>query len=177
MAAVQELGAMIERFETDNRRRRRISMVAVPLGAVAACLGVLMLLALDESASGGTRIFPSLVCGLGLGAFGVGCWQGWLSFTRPDEVFTLYEGGLVHSYAEKSWAIGWHEITKVTDNGRDNALHRALGGDISYYIKFRAPVGGRRGMSITSLTRDADWLGETVRQAAEHGNNPRPDAP
>ena len=38
MAAEQDLGAAIERFESDNGRRRRIVAVAVPVGTLVACV-------------------------------------------------------------------------------------------------------------------------------------------
>lgn len=176
MAAEQELGALIARYETDNQRRRKIFVVAVPLGAVAACLGALMLVLIGGSAgASGAVLLPGLVCGLGLGSCGAGIWQGWLSVTRPDEVFALYEGGLVHAYAGKSWAISWGKITKVTNQSeRYNPLGRAFGADVRYRIKLGSAVGGRRVVMITGLTNEADRLGEIVRQAAHDGVRPRP---
>jgi hypothetical protein len=175
MAAEQDLGAVIERYETDHRRRRGIAVVGVPLGAVVTCLGVLMIALIggpDEV--GGSTVFPGLVCGFGLSVLGAGIWQGLLSVTRPGEVFTLHEGGLVHAYAGKSWAVGWDEMAKVSDRGNENVVHRALGWDFYYRIKLRSAVGGRRAVVITGLTEDAMWLGEAVRQAVEDGAHPKP---
>lgn len=171
MAAEHELGAVLGRYETDNERRRRIAFVAVPVGVAVGCLGVLMMLVLDVDA-GGAMIFPALVGGAGFGAFVVGLCQAWLSATRTDEVFTLYEGGLVHSYGGKSWPISWAEIADIKDNGKESALHRALGIDVQYRVVLRSPVGGRRSVTISGFTDDAVRLAETVRQAAVHGIRP-----
>lgn len=173
MAVEQDLGAVVKRYNTDNQRRRRICLVAVPLGLIAACVGFLMaMLVGGPAAAGGALFIPSLVMGVGLGSFLVGLWQGRLSFTRRDESFTVYEHGLVHAYSGKSWAISWDEIDKVTDNSRDNMLNRALGGDVNYSIKLRSPIGGRRYVVITGVTEDAVWLGETVEQAVHDRKHP-----
>lgn len=179
MATEHEFGVLLGRYETDNRRRRRIAFVAVPVGAVAACIGVLMLLLVVDVSSGGASIFPSLVCGFGLGAFFVGLWQARLSATRSDEAFTLYQGGLVHSYGGRSWAVSWAEMADVKNNSRDTALNRALGTDIQYSVKLHAPVDGRKSLTVTGLTHDAVRLAETVQQAALHGIPPvrRPPNP
>lgn len=163
IATEQELGAVVERFDIDNRRRRRIFIVAASVGAVIGCLGVVMLLVLGGLPdASGALVFPSLVGGVGFGVFAVGIWQGRLSYARSDEVFMLHEGGLVHAYAGRSWAISWDEITGLTDQGRDNALHRVLGGDVGYTLKLRSAVGGRRFVVINGLTEDAFRLGEIV---------------
>lgn len=177
MAAEQELGAVVGRFESDNRRRRRIFAVAVPVGAVVACLaGLSLVVVAGRGGSTAPVLLPGLVCGLALGALGTGIQQGWLSRTRRDEAFTLYEGGLVHSYAGKSWAISWDEITKVADEGRNNALYQALGAEVRCRIKLRSSVGGRRVLMITGITRDAQRLGEMVQRAVDLGTRPSPDA-
>lgn len=178
MAAEQELGAVVGRFECDNRRRRRIFAVAVPVGGVVACIAALLILVVG--ARGGSTapvLLPGLVCGLALGAVATGIQHGWLSRARPDEAFTLYEGGLVHSYAGKSRAISWDEIVKVNDEGRNNAFYQALGAEVRYRIKLRNAVGGRRVVMITGITRDARRLGEIVRRAVHEGTRPSPDAP
>ncbi|TDC96639.1 hypothetical protein E1292_38000 [Nonomuraea deserti] len=174
MAVVRDLGTPVKRHETDIRRRKRIFLVAVPLGVLAACLGILMVAALGGPAvTGGATVIPGVVLGMGLGAFGAGLWQGLLSVTRPDEAFTLYEGGLAHSYAGRCRAISWDEIAKVIDHSRDNLLNRALGGDVHYRVKLRCAVGGRRVLVITGLTEDAAWLGEMVEQAVWDRDHPR----
>lgn len=175
MAAEQDLGAEIARYETDNRRRRRIFAVWVPLGAFVLCLGALMIVVIggpDEV--GGATVVPGLVCGLGVSAIGAGLWQGLLSVIRPGEVFTLYEGGLVHAYGGRSLAVGWSEMAKVTDRGSDNPLNRAWGWDVYYRIKLGSAVGGRRVVVVSGLTEDALWLGEAVRAAVQDGVRPRP---
>jgi hypothetical protein len=178
MAAEEELGAVVGRFESDNRRRRRIFAVAVPVGAVVACMtGLLLFLVAGRGGSTAPVLIPGLVCGLALGTVGTGIQQGWLSRARPDEAFTLHEGGLVHSYAGKSWAISWDEIIKVTDEGRNNALYQALGAEVRVRIKLRSPVGRRRVVMITGITQDAHRLGEIVQRAVHHGTRPSPDAP
>jgi hypothetical protein len=177
MAGEHELGAALGRYEIDNRRRRRIAFVAIPVGGVVACVGVLMLLLAEASDSytAGAGAFPSIVSGIGFGSFLVGLYLARLSATRTDEAFTLHEHGFVHSYSGKTWAISWAEIADVKKNGRDNALNRALGGDVQYNVKLRSPVGGRKSVTITGLTDDAARLGETVRQAALHGIHPERD--
>lgn len=175
MATERDLGALLGRYETDNLRRRRIALVAVPVGAVVVGLGVSMMLLIVDVDAGGARIFPALAIGLGLGVLVVGLRQAWLSSTRTDEAFTLYEGGFVHSYAGKSWAISWDEIADVKDNGKDTALQRALGGDVQYSVTLSSRVDGRRSVTITGFTDDAVPLAETVRQAALQGILPTQD--
>ncbi|PRX46998.1 hypothetical protein B0I33_10695 [Prauserella shujinwangii] len=177
MATEGGLGAELGRYETDNLRRRRIAFVAVPLGAVVACAGVVMVLVVGDTDAVGAMVFPALVGGLGLGAFVVGLWQAVLSVTRTDEAFILYEGGLVHSYAGRSCALSWSDIADVKDAGRDTAVHRALGGDIAYSVTLHSPVNGRRNVTITGFTDDAVRLAETVRQAALHGIRPKQSGP
>lgn len=64
MAVVRDLGTPVKRHETDIRRRRRIFLVAVPLGVLAACLGILMVAALGGPAvTGGATVIPGVVLG------------------------------------------------------------------------------------------------------------------
>lgn len=176
MAAEHELGAVAGRFESDNSRRKRIFAVAVPVaGVIAGITGLLFIVLAGRGGSTMPVLLPALACGLSLGALGTGIWQGWLSRTRPDEAFTLHEGGFVYSYAGKSWAIGWDEITKVHAERRNNALYEALGADTRYRIKLRSAVGGRRAVVITGITEGAVLLGEAVRDAVHHGTRPQPD--
>ncbi|GAA1950097.1 hypothetical protein [Amycolatopsis minnesotensis] len=178
MAAEQELGAVVGRFESDNRRRRRIFAVAVPVGGVVAALtGLWFVVLAGRGGSPSLVLLPCLACGLALGALAVGIQQAWLSRTRPDEAFTLHEGGFVHSYAGKSLAISWDEIVKIANEGRDNALYRVLGADVRYRVKLRSAVGGRRVVMITGITEDALRLGGTVQHAVHHGTRPKPEAP
>ncbi|MFF5986695.1 hypothetical protein [Prauserella flavalba] len=166
MATEHELGAVLGRYPTDTRRRRRIALVATPLGAVTATAGLLMMLLVAGNDPAAAMIFPAFATGFGLSALCVGLWQARLAATRTGEVFTLYQGGLGQSYAGTSWAVGWGDIARVKDNGRDTAFQRALGLDVHYRIALRSPVDGRRSVTITGLTHDAVGLAEAVRQAA-----------
>ncbi|TKG72779.1 hypothetical protein [Prauserella endophytica] len=172
MATESELRAVLGRYPTDNRRRRRIAILATPLGAVAGCLGMLMMLLIAGNEPASAMVFPAFVTGFGLGALFAGLWQARLAATRTDEVFTLYQGGLGHAYAGTSWAVSWSDIAGVKDNGRDTAFQRALGLDVHYRVALRSPVGGRRSVTITGLTHDAVGLAEAVRQAASACSSP-----
>jgi hypothetical protein len=175
MAVERDLGTFIEHFETDNRRRRWICAVAVPLGAIVASLGALSLVVFTKAdVYPGARLFPALACGFGLGAVLVGIFQGRLSFTRRDESFAVYEGGLVYACAGQSWVIGWEDIAKVANYSRDIAMHRMLGVDVNYYIKLASAIGGRRSLTISTVTRDAEHLGEVVRRAVHDKIRPKP---
>jgi hypothetical protein len=174
MAAERDLGTFIERFETDNSRRRKICAVAVPLGAIAALVGGLSIIVFGNPDTPGATMVPAVMCGSGLGAVLVGIYQGRLSFTRRDESFALYEGGLVYTCAGRSWPIAWEEIAKVANNGRDMAVHRLLGLDVSYHLKLVSPIDGRRSVGFTSVTDHAEHLGETIRWAVHEGVRPKP---
>jgi hypothetical protein len=49
MSVERNPSTFIQRFETDNRRRRWICAVAVPLGSVASSLGALSLVAFTNA--------------------------------------------------------------------------------------------------------------------------------
>ena len=172
MATERELGAVLGRYETDNRRRRKIAVIGVPAGAALTAIGMMVVLSGLGTPAIGVMVFPAFATGIGLGVFVVGVWQALLSVTRTDEAFTLHEGGFVHSYAGKSWAIAWDEIADVKDNGRDTMLQRALGGDVRYRVKLRSPVGRRRSVTITGFTTDAVELTKLVEQAVVHDVRP-----
>ncbi|MFC4012104.1 hypothetical protein ACFOY2_33055 [Nonomuraea purpurea] len=145
------------------------------MGALAAFVGAASIVFLDSgSAPAGAGVFPSMLCGAGLGAFGMGLVLGWPSITRSDEVFILYEHGLVHAYGGTSWAFGWEEMATVTiPEARENALARLLGGGVRCQIRLATAAGGGRNVVITGLSEAAEWLAETVRQAVQDGVHPK----
>lgn len=158
------LGALIERYETDNHRRRSTAIAAIVVGLLVACLGVLLALPLwlgDREVTPGAQAVPALVIGAGLGGLLMGIVQGRRSLGRDGEVFALHENGLVHSYPGHTHAIRWEDVVKVTDSGRDTALARAFGSDVNCSIR----VNDGTRVVITGFTDYADRLAEAVEEA------------
>ncbi|WP_340685836.1 hypothetical protein LCL61_05535 [Amycolatopsis coloradensis] len=73
-----ELGAYVERFETNCRRRALRGVAAIVIGAPIAVLGVVVfMLGQEAGVSGGEMIIGLAIgCGLGLALRGAwGCWH------------------------------------------------------------------------------------------------------
>ncbi|MGW6733613.1 hypothetical protein [Streptomyces sp. NPDC055013] len=163
-----ELGALVMRYEIDNRRRRRHSLVLLLLGPVGLLLGVVSAMATYPNSNSGDDFVPSVVLGCGLGAVLVGCRLGWLSLTRAGEAFELYVDGLVHTYRDKRRVVRWEDVTNLTDHSKDTALGRAFGGNVSLQLK----LAHGRPVLINGLVEGAAHLTMAVREAIENENRP-----
>jgi hypothetical protein len=157
-----ELGELTARSVTDNRRRGRIAMIIFLLGVVVTAIGVPMCVITYQNSVSTDDLVPSFVLGCGLGLLLMGGWMGRRYFAYSGEVFELYEGGIVHAYAGKRFPVSWAQIKKVASTGKDTALARAMGGDVSCRI---TTTEGRT-ILITGLTEGARDLAEAVTRAA-----------
>jgi hypothetical protein len=157
-----ELGELTARYVTDNRRRGRISVTTFLLGIVVTAVGVPMCVIAYQNPVSTDDLVPSFVLGAGLGLLLMGGWLGRRYFVYSGEVFELYEGGIVHAYAGKRFPISWAQIKKVANTGKDTALARAIGGDVSC----RITTTDGRAIVITGLTEGARDLADTVTRAA-----------
>jgi hypothetical protein len=166
-----ELGALVMRYEIDNRRRRRDSLVLLLLGPVGLLFGVVSAMATYPTSNSGDDFVPSVILGGGLGAVLVGCRLGWLSLTRAGEAFELYVDGLVHTYQGKRRVVRWEDVTNLTDHGKDTALRRELGGNVSLQLK----LAHGRPVLITGRVEGAAHLAMAVREAIENETRPEPN--
>lgn len=173
--AYEDLGEFRGLFAVNRARRLVTFLVAVPLGVgfLYFCVRV-GAHELARPHDGWVNPFVGWSGGFGLVALVDGLWQGWAYFTRRDEGFRLYEGGVVYGYRAKSWAIRWRDMVKVVDKGRGNIFSRMLGMDTCVRITLD-PVIGRRTITITGMTGNAGYLAETViRQASRFDVRPPP---
>ncbi|MEV6910385.1 hypothetical protein [Amycolatopsis sp. NPDC051071] len=156
-----ELGAYVERYETNNRRRALTAAVAMVLGLPLAALGA-FLFALGEMGRGGAnQFFPGIIIGCGLGLALLGVSRAWQAVRRRGEVFTLYEAGLVHTWGKTTTVVPWNVIDTVTDHSKTNALAKVFGGDVSCLVK----LGDGRKVLINGYTEGAAVLMHNVFQA------------
>ncbi|PXY31408.1 hypothetical protein [Prauserella muralis] len=165
-----DLGALAGRYETDNGRRGRHALVLLLLGLVVTPVSVILVLPAYGNSLVGDDVLPSVLLGCGGGLLLMGAWQGVLFLTRAGEAFELYEHGLVQVYGGKRRVARWDDVTGITDNGKDTALARALGGNVNVQVK----LAQGRGVVITGLTEDAEHLALAVRRAVEDGARPTP---
>ncbi len=156
-----ELGAYVERYETDNRRRALMAVVAVVLGMPVMALGVFFFVAGEQGGFGVNAAFPGIIIGGGLGLTLLGVSRAWQAARRRDEVFTLYEAGFVHTWGKTTTVVPWNAIETVTDHSRNNALAKAFGGDVSCLVK----LGDGRKVLINGYTEGAAVLMHSVLQA------------
>lgn len=158
-----ELGAWEKRYPVDNGRRGRIAIVCLLLGVVVTPLSLLLAGQAYDTQAPGDDFVPSLLAGVGIGLLGVGCGVGWLFRARAGEAFDLHAGGLVHSYKNHRRAVRWSDITEVTDLGKDTALARLLGADVTVQLK----LAQGRPITITALTAEATDLVAAVRRGVD----------
>lgn len=165
VVADEQLGAFIERYETDNHRRGVRALAALVGGVLVTGLGMVMFVPLRAGGGeppAGAEFVPAVVLGCGLGSVLMGVLQGLRFFKRTDETFLLYEDGLVHTWSGRTQVIRWDDIAKVVDSGKDSMIARAMGGDVNCVISLKP--GGR--VVITGFTEYADRLAGAVEAAA-----------
>lgn len=150
-----ELGAYVERFETDNRRRALRAAAATAIGAPVAAFGVVLVVIVDQGGTlGAVMMFPGVIIGVGLGLVLFGVTLACQTVTRRGESFTLYEAGFVHAKAKTSTEVPWTEIESVVDTTKQNVLAKAFGGDVGCLVKL---AGGRK-LVLNGFTEGAALL-------------------
>ncbi|MGI5379758.1 hypothetical protein ACQEV2_36995 [Streptomyces sp. CA-251387] len=165
-----ELGTLVQRYESDNGRRGRNALTLLLPGFVGILLGVVLAIPAYKSSVTGDDFVPSVVLGCGFGAVLMGCWCAWLFLTRSDEAFELYVDGLVHAYRGKRRVVRWEDVADLVDNGKDTALGRAFGGDVNLRLK----LAHGKPVVITGIVDRAAHLTMAVREAIEKGNRSEP---
>lgn len=150
MATERELGAFVARYPIDHARRRTIGEVALWVGVAVTVLGILWAIGTVHDPNPVTLV----VVLAGLVVLGGAVWADRAHGQRSDEAYTVYQGGLVHAYGGRSWAIGWEEIAGVAGRGT------------VCLVRLVPKPGGRRAFLVTRLTRRADQLGAILRRAA-----------
>ena len=170
---MDNLGSVVERFEMNNRRRRRMALVMLALGVVLAPLTVLMVVVAYANTTSSDDLVPSFVLGCVLGMLIMGVWLGVISFTRAHEFFELHEEGLAYVRGQKRRVVRFDEVETLKDLGQNNIVARifarAAGGPTPVHVK---PHRGQ-GLVIPSLLQDTESLIEKVRRAVEEGDRPR----
>ncbi|MGW6932656.1 hypothetical protein ACWGE0_21550 [Lentzea sp. NPDC054927] len=156
-----DLGAQIERYETNNRRRALTAVIAVVIGTPVLVFGALLLVLLDIGRLGAGMFVLGLILGGGLGTVVMGIVLGVQSVRRRGEEFTLYESGFVHSWGTKTTVVPWTDVVTVTDVGKKTVLSKAFGGDVGCRIR---TTGGRK-VTINAFTNGAELLIHRVFEA------------
>lgn len=156
-----ELGSLVERYETSNRRRATNAAIMMLIGLPLLVLGTFALLILMNGRPGAIMAVVGALLGSGLALVIYGIVFAVQAVWRRDEGFTLYEGGFVHSWRDESAVVRWGDIGTVMDVGKNTALARLLGGDIKCLVVL---VGGRK-VVINAFTDDAVVLVGRIREA------------
>ncbi len=162
-----ELGAYVERYDTNNRRRGLVALAAAVVGLFVATFGAVTFLIVDAgpNGAGGNATIPGLVVGCGLGLVVLGFWRGWQFAVRRGEVFTLYEGGFVHTFGGTTTVVPWQAIASVTNGGKNSFFARTFGNDVNCVVK----LADGRNVTVTGFTEGACLLAYSLGQAAGRG--------
>ncbi|OXM42637.1 hypothetical protein [Amycolatopsis alba] len=156
-----ELGAYVERFETNSRSRALRGVAAILIGAPIAVVGVIFFVLGQKAGVSGGELFIGAVVGCGLGLALVGAWGCWHAIGKRDETFTLYERGFVHTWGKCTTVVPWTAIEVAIDHTRKNIVAKALGGDVGCLVKL---TDGRK-ILINGFTRNAALLTRTIFEA------------
>lgn len=156
-----DLGAQVERYETDNRRRAVTALLAVVIGTPVLAFGVFSFLLLDNGRPGASLFISGIVIGGGVGVIVMGIVLGVQSVRRRGEAFTLYEAGFVHSWGTKTTVVPWTDVVTVTDVGKNTFLAKAFGGDVGCQVQ---TTGGRK-VLINAFTDGAALLIHRIFEA------------
>ncbi|SFC16385.1 hypothetical protein [Streptomyces aidingensis] len=171
--AEKALGALVGRYETDNRRRGTVALIALLVGLAATAVTVPVVIETFDSAGAQGGTGSGRLAGLLGGVALLGLWGGISRGSQylrlHGEVFHLREGGLVHRRTGETRVIPWSQIRGVRDRGQSNFVSRPLGWDVHCTIRVR---GGRR-LLITGFTPGAERLVAAVDAAARQGVPPR----
>ncbi|MFK0250555.1 hypothetical protein ACIQUM_38165 [Amycolatopsis azurea] len=156
-----ELGAYVERFETNTRSRALRGVAAILIGAPIAVAGAFLFVMNDKAGVSGGETFIGLVIGCGLGLALVGAWGCWQAVGRRGEAFTLYEQGFVHTWRKSTTIVPWTAIEVAIDHTRKNVLAKAFGGDVGCLVKL---TDGRK-ILINGFTEGAAVLTHDIFEA------------
>ncbi|AUI63929.1 hypothetical protein [Amycolatopsis sp. BJA-103] len=156
-----ELGAYVERFETNSRSRALRGLAAMAIGAPIALFGIVLFLMGQEAGVFGGEMFLGLVIGCGLGLMLMGGWLCWQAVGKRGETFTLYERGFVHTWRRSTTIVPWDSIEVVVDHTKSNILAKTLGGDVGCVVKL---ADGRK-ILINGFTEGAAMLTYDISEA------------
>ncbi|WP_409491220.1 hypothetical protein [Amycolatopsis sp. cmx-11-12] len=156
-----ELGAYIERFETNSRSRALRGLAAMAIGAPIAFVGVVLFLMGQEAGASGGEMFLGVVIGGGLGLMLMGAWACWHAISKRGETFTLYEQGFVHTWSRSTTVVPWNAVEAVIDHTKKNILAKALGGDVGCLVKL---TDGKK-ILINGFTEGAALLAHDISEA------------
>ncbi|MFI5592285.1 hypothetical protein ACIA5G_45055 [Amycolatopsis sp. NPDC051758] len=163
------LGAYVERFETNNRRRAGRAVAALAIGTPVAAVGVALVVLADQGGTlGPAMMFPGMIIGAGLGLALLGVTLACQTITRRGETFTLYEAGFVHTKAKTSTEVPWTAIETVVDHTKQNVLAKAFGGDVGCLVRL---TGGRK-VVVNGFTDGADLLTLRIFEATAPRTSP-----
>ena len=164
-----ELGPLVERYETSNRRRAVKASILMAIGIPLLVLGTFAVLIFMNGRPGAIMAVVGAMLGSGLGLVIFGIVFAVQAARRRDEGFTLYEGGFVHAWRDQSVVVPWGDIGTVMDTGKNTALARLLGGDIRFLVVL---IGGRK-IVINGFTVGATVLAGRIREAFLHQQEAR----
>lgn len=156
-----ELGAYVERFETNCRRRALRGVAAIVIGTPIAVLGVVVFVLGQEAGVSGGEMVIGLVIGCGLGLALMGAWGCWHAISKRGEIFTLYEQGFVHTWRRSTTVVPWTKVAVAVDHAKKNALAKAFGGDVGCLVKL---TDGRK-ILINGFTEGAALLAHNIFEA------------
>jgi hypothetical protein len=175
---MNELGAAIGEFRTNNGRRVWTGLGCLAVGATALYLGLWTILVVEPRTTGNVGPGPGFllgaaVCGLGFAAILLV-----LAILHRREHFELYSDGLVHVAAGRQNVLRWADISTVRivdadapadPRQRNNWLKRLLGAELVCVLVL---ASGRR-LRFNAFTADARTLADWIRAAVEDGATPR----
>ena len=182
----EELGRLLSEHPTDNRRRRRIALVALGLGVLGLAVGIPLNLWYFLTPWGPAAEDPRYWSGSGmlesglivLGVFGliVGAVLLSRASRSKDERFDLYENGIVHRLGATVSAIPWADIASAEQQGikKVSAIPRLPG--VEYRCVLRLRDGRRLGFGTytTDAFALADRIEAAVRSTATTSGFPQP---
>ncbi|WP_410658865.1 hypothetical protein [Amycolatopsis sp. lyj-112] len=155
---MDELGAYIERYETNNRRRALMAVVAVVLGLPIALIGVVLFVLGEQGRGGSAQMIPGVIIGCGLGLALLGISLAWQAARKRGEVFTLYEAGFVHTWGKVTTVVPWNAIATAVDHSKTNILAKTFGGDVGCLVRL---ADGRK-VLINGYTEGAALLAHNI---------------
>ncbi|MET9629689.1 hypothetical protein ABZX92_19725 [Lentzea sp. NPDC006480] len=158
---MSELGALVERYETSNRRRAVKAAIMMVIGVPLLAFGAFTLVIFMDGPAGSNMAIAGGILGLGLGLMIFAIVFAVQAVWRRGEGFTLYEGGFVHSWRDNVVVVPWGDIGTVVDTGRNTAIARLLGGDFGCLVVL---TSGRK-IVINAFTDNAAVLVGHIREA------------
>ncbi|HEY2695041.1 MAG TPA: hypothetical protein VGJ45_06205 [Pseudonocardiaceae bacterium] len=178
---MNELGAAIGEFRTNNGRRVWTGLGCLVVGVLAGYAGLWFILVAEPRMPGGGNEGPgpgfllgAAVCGLGFAGILLV-----LAILHRREHFELYSDGLVHVAAGRQNVLRWADIStvRIVDadaptgprQGRNNWLKRLLGAELVCVLV----LGSGRRLRFNAFTADARTLADWIRAAVEDGATPR----